>query len=258
MTEGEAALHRRGAADVRFTGERASHPTRAAVAALGFAAALAVLVVGPPLLPTPFAAYPLLTVGMVLDLLTPVVLIPAAWWLFRSASASPPTTSRTMIFVVLLAIMLEGQAMHLAANAIGEHLGEAGGALREVTHDLDETLSHFVWHAGLIGITVLLVTLPQATTDHRPPRTALGLTLVAAVMFGATFYLMVVEGGTGLMGVPAAVAIGATGLWLTRSRSWPGVPTVFVVGYVLATALFVVWAAMNGWTLPQFSEVGIL
>jgi hypothetical protein len=61
------------------------------------------------------------------------------------------------------------------------------------------------------------------------------------------------------VGVPAAVAIGGAGLWRLRPLgSWGGVASVFVAGYLLATALFVVWSGMNGWTLPQFSEVGIL
>lgn len=244
-----AAAHVAGAA------ESEAH---AATAALAFSVALAIFVVGPPLLPQPFAPYPLLTVGMVLDLLTPVILLPLAWWLFRRARADPPTAVQGLLFVGVIGLLIEGQAMHLAANAIGEYLRATTGDAQRLTHDLDEFLSHMIWHGALIAFSVLMLSRASIAPLTTARRRVLVINGVAALVFGATWFLMVVEGGTGIIGVPAAVVVGGLGLWLTGPRIRNGVASFFVGGYLFAALLFLVWAALNGWTLPQFSEVGLL
>lgn len=229
-------------------------------ALLAYAVAMAVLIVGPPLLGMPFAPYPLLRVGEILDLLTPVILIPLAWLAFRAVAPAPPSVRQSVLFVALAALVIEGQAMHLAANAIGHFVdaeADPGGDLARLTHDLDETLSHVIWHAALIGLAVLI-----AWRSWRAPAVVVagwsmaGIGL-AAFFYGATYFLMVVEGGTTALGIPAAILIGPVGGWLTR-RGLSGRPgtAVFVVGSIIAVILFGVWAAMNGWTLPQFCDMG--
>lgn len=233
--------------------------THTATAALAFSVALAVLVVGPPLLPQPFAPYPLLTIGMVLDMFTPVVLLPAAWWLFRRASPDPLTALQALLFVGIIGVVIEGQAMHLAANAIGEQLAAIGGSAKQLTDDLDEFLSHMIWHGGLLGLSVLMLSRASVSSLEASPRGALVMNGVAALVFGATWFLMVVEGGTGVIGVPGAVVVTGLGLWKAGPRlRRNGVASLFVGGYLFAALLFLVWAALNGWTLPQFSEVGLL
>lgn len=37
-----------------------------------------------------------------------------------------------------------------------------------------------------------------------------------------------------------------------------GAASVFVFGYAVAGLLFLAWAMMNGWALPEFSDVGLL
>jgi hypothetical protein len=226
---------------------------------LAFAAALAVLIVGPPLLPGAFPLYPLLTIGEILDLLTPVILIPLGWLAFRAAAPDAPSTRQVLVFVGVAALLIEGQAMHLAANAIGHYVVAGDGDLARLTHDLDETLSHFIWHAGIIALAALIVWrarhAPAIPTSVRASLTIAG----AAVLYGATYFLMVIEGGTAVLGLPAAVALGGIGAWVAGRRiiGRPGA-AVFILGSIFAVALMIIWAAMNGWTLPQFSEVGLL
>jgi hypothetical protein len=258
MTESPALRHA-GKPTVARTTDVAPPAARAVVPTLVFSVALAVLVVGPPLLPQPFAPYPLLTIGMVLDLLTPVVLIPAGWWALRRASGGSLTTAATFLFVALAAVLIEGQAMHLAANAIGEHVADGGGDAARLTHDLDELVSHVIWHGALVGLSVLIIVTAAGSPPESPTRPILAALCAAAFAFGATFFLMVVEGGTGIIGVPAAVAVSSIGIWRSRRMTFRrGAVSVFVLGYALATLLFVGWAAMNGWSLPEFSEVGLL
>jgi hypothetical protein len=230
-----------------------------AVALLAYAVALAVLVVGPPLLPGAFPLYPLLTVGEILDLLTPVVLIPLGWLAFRAAAPESPSTRQILVFVGVAALLIEGQAMHFAANAIGHYVVAGEGDLARLTHDLDETLSHFIWHGGIIGLALLIAW--RAWHARAIPTSVRASIMIAgaALVYGATYFLMVIEGGTAMLGLPAAVAIGGIGAWVAGRRIMgrPGV-AVFVLGSIFAVALMVVWAAMNGWTLPEFSEVGLL
>jgi hypothetical protein len=226
---------------------------------LAFAAALAVLIVGPPLLPGAFPLYPLLTIGEILDLLTPVILIPLGWLAFRAAAPESPSTRQVLVFVGVAALLIEGQAMHLAANAIGHYVVAGEGDLARLTHDLDETLSHFIWHAGIIALAVLIAWRARHAPTS-PTSVRAGIMIAgAALLYGATYFLMVIEGGTALLGLPAAVAIGGIGAWVAGRRIMgrPGM-AVFILGSIFAVALMVVWAAMNGWTLPEFSEVGLL
>jgi hypothetical protein len=221
--------------------------------------ALAVLVVGPPLLAGAFPLYPLLTFGEILDLLTPVVLIQLGWLAFRAAAPESPSTKQVLVFVGVAALLIEGQAMHLAASAIGHYVVPGQGDLARLSHDLDEALSHFIWHGGIIGLAVLIAWrawhAPSTPTSVRAGIVIAG----AALVYGATYFLMVIEGGTAILGLPAAVAFGGIGAWMAGRRIMgrPGA-AVFVLGSIFAVALMVAWAAMNGWTLPQFSEVGLL
>lgn len=57
---------------------------------LAFSVAFAVFLIGPALLPSSFPAYPLITVGDVFDILTPLVLLPL-YWLSSAVSLRPAT-----------------------------------------------------------------------------------------------------------------------------------------------------------------------
>ncbi|MES0344117.1 MAG: hypothetical protein ABUK16_08380 [Anaerolineales bacterium] len=120
-----------------------------------FAIAFTVLIAGPAFLDSAFGPYPLMKWGDVLDILTPLILLPLYWGIFRSTNEVPPSPREMVAFVLLAALWVEGQGMHLAANSIG-HLAPSGDA-GQLTHFYDEVLSHYLWHLGVIGLASLIL-----------------------------------------------------------------------------------------------------
>ena len=58
---------------------------------------------------------------------------------------------------------------------------------------LDEVLSHWMWHAAWVGLSILMLAAATRGTVGRPDRTS--VTAVAAgLVHGATFFLVSVEG----------------------------------------------------------------
>ena len=230
--------------------------------ALGFAIVLAVFIIGPPFLPATFGPYPLLRWGDVLDLATPFVVLPVAWLLYVGSCGQPLRLREGLAFVALGGLFAMGQGMHLAANAIGHLVPEGSGDLQVLTHDLDEVVSHFIWHGALIGLSALIVVRSLGNTDWTDaatsPRSLASMTL-AMVIFGFTFFAMVVEGGTALIGLPGAALIAAVGRSLAgRSMFRRPAVALFSGGYLVALLLCLIWAAMNGWQLVEFSKAGLI
>ncbi|HEX6129273.1 MAG TPA: hypothetical protein VF071_09660 [Candidatus Limnocylindria bacterium] len=224
------------------------------VIAFAYGAAHLVFIVAPPFLSEPFGASGLRT-GDILDFATPLVLIPLGWLLFRVAAPQPPSALGIGVFMLLAVVWVQGQAMHLAANAIS-HLVVEPGELQHLVDYLDEELSHQLWHGAVIGLAAL--TMRRAWTV--PPQAMAGRTLAAvligAVLFGATFFSMVVEGVTWPFALPAALILLVVGLVATGGRpvSRP-VIAFYVVAFSVALGLSATWAALNDWELVEFSKV---
>ncbi|MDX1614698.1 MAG: hypothetical protein R3300_10350 [Candidatus Promineifilaceae bacterium] len=215
----------------------------------------------PPVLGQPFGPYPLVANADVFDLLTPVVLLPLYWLLFRLRPDHYPGSRGTLYFMALAGAWAMGQGMHLAANSIG-HLvtAPAQSDLARVTHFYDEDLSHFIWHGAIIGLMVLLLArqwrLPFAPADG--PVAGRAQVLVGALLYGLTFGLAVLEAGTAVLGVPAAV--GVVGFWLGRGRGRldrQPLLRFFVTAMGAAVLLFAVWFVIYG-GLPEPSAVGLI
>lgn len=66
----------------------------------------------------PFPLYPLMSYQDGFDLLTPLVLIPIYWLLFKYATSQPPGLIENIAFLGLSVLWVEGHGMHLAANSI--------------------------------------------------------------------------------------------------------------------------------------------
>lgn len=66
----------------------------------------------------PFSPYPLMSYQDAVDNLTPLILIPIYWLLFRYATDGTSSLTEEVAFVVLAGFWVEGQGMHLAANSI--------------------------------------------------------------------------------------------------------------------------------------------
>jgi hypothetical protein len=222
-----------------------------------FAVAFAVFTVTPAFLGGPLPLYPLMSGGDALDLVTPLVLLPLYWRLFRNARAHPPTGPQVLAFAVLAALWAEGQGMHLVANSIGrltqDLADRPAGAL---THFYDEGLSHYMWHIGMVGLSALLI--HRQWTAPFDGRSGLGLAIAAGIIHGFNYFITVVEAATAPLGVPFAVGVVGFVLFKGRRelRRQP-ILAFFFVAYVVATLFFLGWGLY--WRgLPEFSKVGII
>jgi hypothetical protein len=225
--------------------------SRGDMLAVGFATAFLVLFIAPPFTPYVFPPYPLMHWADVIDLVTPLVLIPLYWLLFSASGV--PSLRWTLAFLVLAAAWADGHGIHLAANSIG-HLAVPGSA-RDLTEFYDEKLGHYIWHVAVMGLSVLV--LLQNRSAAREGHLLAGA--AAAAVYGFAFFLIVVEGGTAPLGVPFAVAMTFLGLRIgVRRVLRTPILAVFGSGYAVALLLFAIWFVYWGGRLPQFSEIGLI
>ena len=227
-----------------------------------FSIAFAVFFVAPPLLSGQFGPYPLMKMGAALDVLTPLVLIPLYWLLYRMNENKTQNISWIIFFLVFAAFWVEGQGMHLSANSIGHLLKGMEGdpdfiGAYALTNFYDESLSHYLWHFGIVGLSAMLI-LRQWRNPLIQERAVPWLESLAGVIYGFTFFLLVIEGGTPPLGLPFAIlAVLFIVVW-GRKKLWQqSLLTFFFVAYLVAVILFASWAIYwHG--LPQFSQVGII
>jgi hypothetical protein len=220
---------------------------------LGFSVAFLVFFFGPAFMGGPFGAYPLMNAGSAFDLLTPLVLIPLYWLLFEAGSQRAPSRSETVVFLVLAALWVEGQGMHLAANSIAKHLkGLVGTDAAVLTSFYDERLGHYLWHGALLGLAALLLYRywQGAQIELRPARWA---EILAGAIHGFAFAAVILEGGTVAIGAPFAVLAAVLSLvWNGRHVGRRPLQIFFLVAFTLATLLFVGWRlAWGEWIEPS-------
>ena len=246
-------------------GRPASEPPRHAVrlpaALLAYSIALAALLIVPPYLKASVGPPEGFTLQEAADLLTPVVVIPLAWLVFDLAGG---LGRRGLIaFLVLGAVWVEGQGIHLAANAIGDAFSHVAAeefyetVPGELDLWLDETLSHWMWHGAWVGLSILI--LAAATRGASGAQRHASVTaVVAGLIYGVTFFLVSVEGATTLLGVPASILILAwCAVAARRGLVRQPVVTFFLVSAIVTLVGYVAWGARNDWTLPEFSKVGL-
>jgi hypothetical protein len=129
-------------------------------------------------------------------------------------------------------------------------------AAGDLDHWLDESLSHWMWHGAWVALSLLLLGAGLRATA---PASAAGNVIggVGGAIHGLTFFLVTVEGVTTLLGIPATIAFLVWTLAAARRGLDARVVVVFFLASSIATLVgYVAWAAMNGWTLPEFSKVG--
>ncbi len=223
-----------------------------------FAILFAVFIVAPAFLSKQFSPYPLLKNGDVFDLFTPLVLISVYWMLFQVSRDKLPSQREVMAFLVLAALWVEGQGMHLGANAIG-HLTKdlVGSNVDTLTNFLDEVLSHYLWHIGLVGLSALLI-YRQWKNPFVDERSGLGFEIAAGIIHGFNYFITVVEAATTPLGVPFAVLVVIfTLIWGRQKLRQQPLLAFFFVTYLVAALLFLSWGLYWG-GLPEFSKVGII
>jgi hypothetical protein len=225
---------------------------------LVFSVAFAVFFMGPPVLSTQFGLYPLMKLADVFDLLTPLILIPLYWLLYQVGQDKKPSLGEGAAFMLLAALWVQGQGMHLAANSIGHLLEEmTGTAAYILTYFYDETLGHILWHSGVMGLSALLL-IRQWRNPFSGERASLGLLLPAGIIHGLTFFVIVIEGGTALLGIPfALIAILAGLIWGRGKLREQPLLLFFLVSYVVAMLFFAGWGIYWG-GLPEFSALGFI
>lgn len=223
-----------------------------------FSFAFLVFFIGPPFLSQQFGIHPLMKVGDIFDIFTPLILIPLYWLLFRLDTDKAPGLKANLIFLLLAAFWVEGQGMHLSANSIGHLLkGMEGSDIYNLTYFYDEVLSHYLWHFGIVGLSAFLIFRQWQNPFIEEPATLWPL-ILAGVIYGFTFFLIVVEAGTAPLGVTFAVLVVLFGLiWGRKKMSQQPLVTFFFISYTVAMLFFIGWGIY--WRgLPQFSETGII
>ncbi len=223
-----------------------------------FAILFAVFIIAPAFLSDQFAPYPLMKNGDVLDLLTPLVLIPLYWLLFQIHPHRPPSQKEMLIFLIFAALWVEGQGMHLVANSIG-HLTQSysGSEIEQLTHFYDEILSHYIWHFGLVSLSALLI-YRQWQNPFTKQHSGLRFEITAGIIHGFNYFVDIVESATTVLGVPFAVGVVLfTLIWGRQHLRQQPILAFFFVSYSIACLFFLGWGLYWG-GLPEFSQVGIL
>lgn len=212
----------------------------------------------------PFNLYPLMSWQDAIDLLTPLVLIPFYWVLFKVSSTNGPKPVSEIWFMVLASLWVLGQGMHLAANSVNnlsEALAKQGLNILEtdiytLTYFLDEHLSHFIWHIGYLGLAGLLV-----WHEWRSPAgysTTWWAAITGGVIYGFNTFCIILEGQTVPLGLPFTVIFSIFALAIGMKKfTFRPLLAFFFISFSLAALLFIGWWLYFG-GFPQFSEVGLI
>jgi len=213
----------------------------------------------------PFTLYPLMSYQDALDILTPLVLIPLYWILFRSATRERSNLVEEIIFMVLAAIWVAGQGMHLSANSIN-NLAEVlakkqviditGTSIYQLAYFFDEHLSHYMWHIGILGLAALLIYREWQHPSGN--ETTWWATILGGLIYGFTYFCIFLEGQTVLLGFPFALIITLlTLIWGRKKLAHHPILAFFFIACLVASLLFCCWGLYYG-GFPQFSDVGLL
>ena len=229
---------------------------RLSVLTLVFAFAFAFFILAPAFLNQPFAPNPYLKIADVLDLFTPLVVIPLYYLLLYFRCSRKPGLASTVIFLVFSSLWVLGQGMHLAANTIGHWLTTtAGDQVYDVTYFYDEVLSHFLWHLGAVALSAQLI-FSSWKHPFEDQYYRLLTEIIAGFLYGLTIFIIGIEGGTVAILLPFSVLAGITG-FILGWNNYKHMPllTFFTVGYTLAALIFIGWGLY--WSgFPQFSHLG--
>jgi hypothetical protein len=212
-----------------------------------------------------FPAYPLMSFQDAIDNLTPLILIPVYWLLFRYASNGTSSLAEEIAFVVLAGFWVEGQGMHLAANSISnlvENLSHdrvidiTGTEIFRLTYFYDEVLGHYLRDIGVLGLAAVLIyrewRQPAGTT------TTWWAVILGGVIYGFTYFCLFLEGQTVALGLPFALVVVLFTLVRGRKRlAQQPVLAFFFIACLLAFLLFAGWRLYWG-GFPEFSEVGLI
>ena len=213
----------------------------------------------------PFPLKPLMSWQDAVDLVTPLVLIPIYWLMFKYSGSSRSTLAGEIAFLTLAVFWVLGHGMHLSANSISNLMGklkEGGGIdatgtdIYALTYFYDEVLSHYLRDIGVMGLAAVLI-----YREWRQPigeRTAWWVVGPAAVIYGVTLFCGFVEAQTVALGLPFTALVVLFGIvWGRRRLARQPVLAFFSASCLVALLLLVGWGLYWG-GFPQFTEVGLI
>ncbi len=236
---------------------------RLSLLTLVFTIIFAVFLLLPPFLSAQFGPYPLMKTQDIFDLFTPLVLIPLYWLLFEIEPGQRPGRTEVIVFLVLAALWVEGQGMHLGANSIDNliegkaasqvvaevnALGAAltAGSVAHLTYFYDEVLSHYLWQGAMMALAALLI-YRQWKNPFGGNLTGLGYPIGAGLLHGLNFALIVLEGQTAPLGLAFSLLVVLfTLVWGRDKLRRQPLLTFFSVAFALAALLFLAWLLVWG------------
>lgn len=195
-------------------------------------------------------------VSDVVDLLTPLVLIPIYYLLLFHGASKEPDVRTMIIFMVLTSVWVLGQGMHLAANSIGHWSSDTmGNDINQVIYFYDELLGHFIWHLGVMALSAQLILREWKYPLHGQV-TNIWQEVIAGVLYGFTIAGMGLEGNTVPLMFPFAILAAILCVILGRGQyRQQKLITFFLIGYGFAVLGFTVWGIIfHGFPPP--TEVG--
>jgi hypothetical protein len=213
----------------------------------------------------PFILNPLMSYQDALDILTPLVLIPVYWLLFKYAVSKESYPLEEIAFMVLAAIWVQGQGLHLSANSIN-NLAEGlakkqviditATSIYQLTYFYDEHLSHVIWHIGILGLAALLIYREWRQPAGIP--TIWWATALAGLIYGFTYFCIFIEGQTVVLGLPFSIIITLlTLVWGRKRLAQQPILAFLFITCLVALVLFAGWGLY--WRgFPQFTDVGLI
>lgn len=213
----------------------------------------------------PFPIYPLMSWQDAIDILTPLVLIPVCWLMFKGIARGPAGLRDEIALTVMAAFWAAGHGMHLSANSINNLIENLAGNqvvditatdIYRLTYFYDEHLSHYLRDIGVLGLAALLIY--EGWRQSSDEKTDWRLVIPAGALYGFTWFCIFLEGQTVPIGFPfVTVAALLILIWGRGKLSQQPVLAFFFVSSLLASLLFAGWGLYWG-GFPQFSDVGLI
>lgn len=201
------------------------------------------------LLRIPFPLYPLMSIQDALDILTPLVLIPIYWLLFKPASNDTSSRGEEIGFMILVSLWVLGQGMHLSANSINNLIGALakkqvidvnGTDLYTLTYFFDEYLGHYLWHLGVVGLAALLIYREWRRPDGPTP--VWWMTVSGGLIYGFTSFCSFDEGNTVPLGLPfSALVVVLTFISGVKRLNTKPILAFFFTAYLFTFLLLAGW-----------------
>jgi len=211
----------------------------------------------------PLPLYPLMSVQDAIDNLTPLVLIPIYWLMFRAIIQSRTSSGHEIFFIVMAAFWVLGQGMHLSANSINNLIGNLAKNqvvditvtdVYHLTYFYDEYLGHYLWHIGVIGLASLLIY--ESWRQPTQEKTDWRLVIPAGILYGFTCFCFFLEGNTLILGLPFVTIVTLFILiWGRAKLAQQPALAFFFVACLFAFVLFVGWRLYWGSFIPIMEAI---